>query len=149
MGWYRCTSGTGSAWQPYTANDDIWGALDATVINISGNYSQYENSNKTSSMISFLCTPTSGYEGICLTFPSDYNLVSGTNYNLTFTLTIPDGITISTSYRWGCKWSATEVTNFNTAPTVSFTRTAGITENITLPALEHQLERLDPPAPEQ
>lgn len=118
---------------PYSEDRDVWGALDASKTNVSKVYSDYETSARTTSMVSFRCTAGSGYEGLCLTFPSGYNLVDGTSYNLKFTLTIPSGINISSSNQWGCKWTATKITNFNTTPDVNFTRTAGITENITVP----------------
>lgn len=135
MGWVRSTGGVmGGVWVPYSIDRDVWGALTASKTNVTWTFSDYQNGLSSDiTYIELSCKAASGYEGASFKFPSIYSLTSGNSYNLKFTLSIPSGITIGSNYQWGCKWSATNVTNFNTTASVNFTRTAGITEEITLP----------------
>lgn len=135
MGWVRCSGGLESgAWMPYSLERDLWGGLLSKGVNSNYAYSDYSDYlYSPKSFIEFEMHTASGYEGRCFTFPSYYNLVSGNSYNLKFDFTSPSGISISSSYNWGCKWSATQVTNFNTSVDVSFQRSVNDTQSVILP----------------
>lgn len=136
MTWYRCSGfeESSGAWQPYSLERDLWNGILSKSTNSTfafSDYTDYLYSPK--SFIVFEMHTASGYEGRCFTFPSYYNLVEGTNYNLKFDFTAPSGITISGSYNWGCKWSNTEITNFNTSTTVNFQRIVGDVQSVVMP----------------
>lgn len=135
MGWYRCGGGSsGGTWETYSLERDLWGGILSRGTNSNYAYSDYSDyMYSPKSFIEFETHAASGYEGRCFPFPAYYNLVSGNNYNLKFDFVAPSGLSISTSYRWGCKWSATQITNFNTTTDVDFQRISGASQSVVLP----------------
>lgn len=134
MGWVRCSGGLESgAWMPYSLDRDIWNGIQSNKVNVTWAFSDWQDEFEgNTSFIKFFCRTASGYEGVCFTFPSAYNLVSGTSYNLKFTFTSPSGIAITaSSYNWGCKWTNSAISGFNTPIDLAFERLVDQSQDIT------------------
>ena len=134
MAYYRCLEGNGGGGSPIqiTSNGtvldyDFWHGLEATKTNFNCVFSDYclYNSNIVEEVCAYLQT-ASGYEGFCFKCKDGLNLTVGSNYNLSFDLEVPNGITINpTDYRFGIKHSSSQISNFNTTTDQDFTRQTG------------------------
>ena len=121
---------------PSGSHEDPLNGLSAVKYNTGMVFSGFYIDNGTlKTELAFESRPATGYEGFQIDL-SNYNLVPGTNYEITFSLYVPNDISFNGAYPWGIKYSSTAITNpagssFNITPDVDFLEQTG-TQSVTM-----------------